>query len=261
MATRAPGDEKERLKTEVRRFWEQKPCGSKHADAPEGSAEYFAQVEKRRYELEPFIPRYADFSGARGKRLLEIGIGLGTDFVRFGRAGALLTGLDLTERSIELVGRRCELEGIEADLVRGDAEQLPFDDASFDRVYSWGVLMVTPDTPRAISEAIRVLKPGGHLTVMVYARHSWVAFGLWARYGLLAGKPRRTLADVVANHMESQGMKAYTRREVETLFGGLEDVRIQRVGTPYDRRVAGPIAALTGERLGWFIVVNGRKPA
>jgi SAM-dependent methyltransferase len=243
----------------VQAYWERRPCGSKHASAPEGEPEYFAQVEKRRYELEPFIPKFADFEGSRGKQVLEIGVGLGTDFVRFARAGADITGVDLTEHSVELVIRRLQLEGLDGEVRVADAEALPFEENSFDRVYSWGVLMVTPDTPRAVQEAIRVLRPGGELCAMVYARRSWVALALWGRYALLVGKPWRSLADVVANHMESPGMKAYTEPEVQALFSGLEDLRIERVGTPYDRRVAGPLVALTGRRLGWFMVVRGRK--
>jgi SAM-dependent methyltransferase len=247
-------------KRAVKAYWELTPCGSKHASATEGEPEYFVQVEKRRYELEPFIPQYADFEGSRGKRVLEIGVGLGTDFVRFARAGANVTGVDLTEHSAKLVARRLELEGLDGEVRLADAEALPFEDNSFDRVYSWGVLMVTPDTPRAVREAIRVLRPGGALCAMVYARRSWVAFGLWARYALLVGKPWRSLANVVANHMESPGMKAYTESEVRALFTGVEDLRIERVGTPYDRRVAGPLVPLTGRMLGWFMVVQARKP-
>lgn len=245
----------------VKAYWERIPCGSKHASAPEGGRAYFEQVERRRYELEPFIRRFADFEGSRGKRVLEIGVGLGTDFIQFARAGAHATGVDLTQHSIELVARRLELEKLAGDVRIADAEALPFEDASFDRVYSWGVLMVTPDTPRAVSEAIRVLRPGGDLCAMVYGRRSWVAFGLWARYALLVGRPWRTLAEVISNHMESPGMKAYTEPEVRELFTGLEELRIDRVGTPYDRRVAGPLVSLTGRALGWFMVVRGRKPA
>jgi SAM-dependent methyltransferase len=257
--TRAPTCSPDPKRT-IQDYWERKPCGSKHASAPEGDPEYFAQVEKRRYELEPFIATYADFAGSRGKRVLEIGVGLGTDFMRFARAGANVTGVDLTQHSIDLVTRRLALEGLDGEVRVADAEALPFEDNSFDRVYSWGVLMVTPDTPRAVAEALRVLRPGGELCAMVYSRRSWVAFGLWARYALIVGKPWRSLADVVAHHMESPGMKAYTGPEVRALFAGLEDLRLERVGTPYDRRVAGPLARLTGRRLGWFMVVRGHKP-
>ena len=131
-------------KEQVRSFWSRTPCGSWDATAPEGTAEYFAQIEQRRYELEPFIHRFADFRSARGRSVLEIGVGLGTDHVQFARAGAELHGVDLTERGVELVRRRLELEGLTSELQVADAEQLPFADASFDYVYSWGVLHHTP---------------------------------------------------------------------------------------------------------------------
>lgn len=244
----------------VKDFWEAVPCGTKHASSPEGTREFFSEVERKRYELEPFIARYAQFDQTNGARVLEIGVGLGTDFVQFVRAGAQATGVDLTEHGVRLVRERLALEGLQAELLVANAERLPFPDHHFDVVFSWGVLHHTSDPDAAIRTALRTLRPGGRLCVMVYARHSWVAFGLWARYALLRGRPWRTLADVVAHHMESDGTRAYTPRELRERFGELEDLSIQHVGTPYDRRVAGKLAALTGDRLGWFLVVTGRAP-
>jgi SAM-dependent methyltransferase len=249
----------DRAKRSVAAFWEARPCGSSHTQAGEGSPEYFEQVERRRYELEPFIERYARFEEARGKALLEIGVGLGTDFIHFARAGARVTGVDLSARSIRLVHRRLDLEGLSGEVRVADAEALPFPDQSFDRVYSWGVLHHTPNTAEAINEAIRVLRPGGVVCVMLYGRRSWVAFGLWARHALLKGRPGRSLSQVIAEHMESQGTKAFTVAELKALFAELEGVRIERVATPYDRRVVGRLAGLTGRWLGWFLVIRGAK--
>jgi ubiquinone/menaquinone biosynthesis C-methylase UbiE len=246
-------------KRRVRSFWEHEPCGVVHAEAPEGTREFYDQIEQRRSELEPFIERFADFEGARGKRLLEIGVGAGTDFVRFARAGAIATGVDLTEHAVALVRERLALEGLTADLRVADAEALPIEDGTFDRVYSWGVLHHTPDTERSVREAIRVLRPGGELCVMLYARHSWVAYGLWARHALLAGKPWRSLASILAAHMESEGTKGFTKGELRELFGELQDLRVDKVGTAYDRQISRGLASLTGNRLGWFLVVRGRK--
>jgi ubiquinone/menaquinone biosynthesis C-methylase UbiE len=249
-------------KARVRAFWEEEPCGAELTSTAEGTPEFFAEVERTRDELAPNIHRFADFEGARGKRLLEIGVGLGTDFIRFVRAGAVATGVDLTQHAVDLVRRRLALEGLEAEVRTADAEMLPFDDDSFDRVYSWGVLHHTPDTGKAIDEAIRVLRPGGRLCIMLYARHSWVSYGLWVRHGLLAGKPRLSLADVLFDHMESEGTKGYTKRELRELFSGLEDLRIDKVRTAYDEQIApGPLARLTGNLFGWDLVVRGRRPA
>jgi SAM-dependent methyltransferase len=244
-------------KDAVRSFWDGSPCGSKHALAPEGTQEYFAQVEERRQELEPFIADFADFEGAKGKRVLEIGVGLGTDFVRFVRAGASVTGVDLSPHSVELVRRRLAQEGLEGRLETGDAEHLPFADASFDRVYSWGVLHHTPETRDAAAEAMRVLAPGGELCAMLYSRRSWFAFGLWLRFGLI---PPRSLDHVLAHHLESHGTQAFTVAQLREMFAGLENLRVDRPATPYDRRVAGPVASPTRRWLGWFAVVRGFAP-
>lgn len=249
----------DRAKDDVKEFWEAGPCGAKHATAPEGSPEFFAEVERKRNELEPFIPSYAAFDATAGKQVLEIGVGVGTDFIRFARAGAGVSGIDLTEHSVSLVRRRLALEGFQGDVRVGDAEALPFADDTFDVVYSWGVLHHTPRPERAMQEAMRVLKPGGRLCVMVYSRFSWVAFGLWGRYGLLRGRPRRTLTSVVSDHMESVGTRAYTKAELRRTFTVIDGLELEKVGTPYDRRVAGPLAATTGRWLGWFLVARGVK--
>lgn len=250
-------------KEQVRTFWSRTPCGSWDATAPEGTREYYDQIEARRYELEPFIKRYAEFESTGGQSVLEIGVGVGTDHVQFARAGADLHGVDLTEKSIELVQRRLELEGLHSELQVADAEALPFADASFDVVYSWGVLHHTPDTARAVGEAIRVLHPGGRICIMLYSRHAWVPYGLWARNGPLSRRPLRSLSDVLYHHMESVGTKGYTKREVRRMFAprGIEQLRVEKVLTPYDIEYGGGVARLTGAQLGFFMVIRGLKRA
>jgi SAM-dependent methyltransferase len=243
-------------KEAVRDYWEAEPCGSSLSEAGPGSKEFFDEIETTRYRLEPFIPEFAQFERWRGKRVLEVGVGLGTDFVRFARAGATLTGIDLSEASIELVRSRLALERLDADLHVADAEALPFSDRSFDLVYSWGVLHHTPDTKQALSEIRRVLQPQGEVRVMLYSRRSWTALGVWLRYALLRGHPRRSFAAVIAEHMESPGTKAYTERELRRLFCGFHRVAFTRWITPYDRRVAGPLVGLAGARFGWFVGIR-----
>ena len=249
----------EETKEQVRSFWSRTPCGSWDATAPEGTPEYYQQIEARRYELEPFIHEYARFGQTTGLSVLEIGVGLGTDHVQFARAGAHLHGVDLTERGVDLVRRRLELEGLSSELEVADAESLPLPDDSFDVVYSWGVLHHTPNTRKAVSEAVRVLRPGGRLCLMVYSRHAWVSYGLWVRNGPLSKRPLRSISDVLYHHMESLGTKGYTKRELARMLQGLADLEITKVVTPYDIEYAGGFARLTGRQLGFFMVAQGRK--
>jgi ubiquinone/menaquinone biosynthesis C-methylase UbiE len=249
----------EATKDAVRAHWEADPCGGKLTGAAPGSPEFYAEVERARYDLEPFIPSFAEFERWRDRDVLEIGVGLGTDFTRFARARANAHGVDLTEAAVDLVQRRLELEGLSADVRQADAEALPFEDESFDLVYSWGVLHHTPDTRGALDEVRRVLRPGAEARIMLYSRRSWVALGVWLRYGLARGRPQRSFTDLLALHMESPGTKAYTQRELEELFSGFRDVRFRRFVTPYDRRVAGPLARAAGERFGWFVGISATR--
>ena len=243
----------------MRRHWEEEPCGTSTAEAEPGTREFYAQVERERYRLEPYIDSFAEFDRWRGQRVLEVGVGLGTDFVRFVRAGAEAVGIDLTEAAVAAVRERLAQEGLTAEVLVADAEQLPFDDGSFDLVYSYGVLHHTPDTEAAVAEVRRVLKPGGQARIMLYSRRSWFAFAAWALWGLGRGKPWRSISSVLADHLESPGTKAYTRDELERLFAGFSHVIFRREVTPYDRRVAGPLARLTGPRLGWFVGITARR--
>lgn len=247
------------VKRRVRDFWQREPCGSTLTDLEPGSPEFFAEAERARYSAEPFIPEYADFAGAAGKSILEIGVGLGTDFIGFARAGARMTGIDLTPRAVELVRRRLQIEELEAEVLVADAERLPFADGSFDRVYSWGVLHHTPDTSTAVREAIRVTRPGGELCVMLYGRRSWAAAGAWVRSALLRGRPLKSISQVLAESIESEGTKGYTQRQLREMFGGLEDLRVESVVTMYDKRYFGPLTTITGNRFGWFRVIRGRR--
>lgn len=161
------------LKERVRAFWQEHPCGTKFADAEPGSRRFYEAVEEHRYRTEWHIPEAAGFERAGGLRVLEIGCGLGTDGARFARAGALYTGVDLTEAAVSLARKRFELEGLPGRFRVADAEGLEFPTGSFDLVYSHGVLHHTPDPAAAVREVYRVLAPGGRAVVMLYHRDSY----------------------------------------------------------------------------------------
>jgi SAM-dependent methyltransferase len=161
------------LKERVRAFWQANPCGVKFADAAPGTRRFYELVEAHRYTKEWHIPIAADFAGARGLKILEIGCGLGTDGAQYAEAGADYTGVDLTEAAVQLARKRFELFDLPGKFQTADAENLDFDDESFDLVYSHGVLHHTPETGKAIQEIHRVLHPGGRAVVMLYHRGSY----------------------------------------------------------------------------------------
>jgi len=222
-----------RDKRAVREFWQAASCGERlYLETAERDG--YARQAEERYRLEPIIADFARFEASRGLRVLEIGVGLGADHQRFAEAGARLTGIDLTERAVEHTRRRLSLFALSSNLSVGDAEALEFPDASFDVVYSWGVLHHSPDTPRAIDEVWRVLKPGGIARIMIYHTWSMIGFMLWVRYALLRLRPWTSMRTLYARHLESPGTKAYSISEARALMHRFHPVRIRTVLTHGD---------------------------
>ena len=116
-------------------------------------------------------------------------MGSGSDFIHWARDGARLWGRDLTPASVDLVRERLALEGLAADVALGDVEALEFEDGYFDLVYSYGVIHHTPDTPKAMAEIHRVLKPGAVARIMIYHARGMSVFFEWLLFGPLSGKP------------------------------------------------------------------------
>lgn len=220
-------------KTAVTEFWDEASCGEALYLPTEERAGY-AEQARVRYEIEPYILRFADFKGSSGKRVLEIGVGLGADHQQFAEAGAELFGCDLTKRAIEHTLRRLALFELHSKLQQADAEALPYENDCFDIVYSWGVLHHSPNTPKAVEEVHRVLKPGGEAKVMIYHRYSFVGYMLWLRYALLRFRPFTSLDEIYSKYLESPGTKAYSVAKARALFGAFTDVNIETVLTHGD---------------------------
>jgi SAM-dependent methyltransferase len=226
-------------KIEVRDFWEQASCGAIYAVGEDARERLEAQCRSR-YELEPFIFDFAKFSRARGLDVLEVGVGMGADHAEWAKAGPrTLMGVDLTQNAVRHTQERLALYGFTSDVRVADAENLPFDDESFDIVYSWGVLHHSPDTPRAVREVHRVLRPGGRALVMIYHRYSIVGVVLWLRYALLTGHPARTLDEIYARCLESPGTKAYSVSDAHALFAAFSSVEASTRLSPGDMMEGG----------------------
>jgi SAM-dependent methyltransferase len=204
-------------KSEVREFWDAESCGEVYAKGG-GDEQRFAEHADARYHLEPYIPDFARFAEGSGQDVLEIGVGMGADHLEWAKSGPRrLAGVDLTPRAVDWTTRRLAIHGFSPEVKEADAEQLPFPDDSFSIAYSWGVLHHSPNTPKAFSEAYRVLRPGGTLRAMIYHRPSIVALMLWSRYGLAKGHPMLSISDIYAHYLESPGTKGYTVSEARQL--------------------------------------------
>jgi SAM-dependent methyltransferase len=214
------------LKAQVQEFWNRSSCGEVYAKGDT----FLQQLERQaqaRYELEPDLKTFAKFPECRDKDVLEIGVGMGADRLEWAKSGPRsLTGIDLTDRAVEFTSVRLAFYGFASEVQVGDAEALPFADNSFDLVFSYGVLHHTPDTAQAIREVHRVLRPGGTCRVMIYHKHCMVGYMLWARYGLLALRPFRSLDDIYAHHLESPGTKAFSVQEARWMFSGFSSVAV-----------------------------------
>lgn len=208
------------LKDKVRDFWDQQSCDTQAANAPKFSRDYFEQIESFRYFDQPFIHSFAQFTRYRDKKVLEVGFGAGTDFIQWLRAGARASGVDLTPEALENVRHRIATYGLPAPEFLGvaDSENLPFDTGTFDLGYSFGVLHHTPNTGKAISELVRVIKPGGQFKIMLYNRRSIAIINRWVRFGLLKGRPWRSLEWMMRNMVESPGTKGYSASELTRML-------------------------------------------
>ncbi len=256
----------EKLKQEVREYWNAHPCGTQFTHLVAGSKEFYEEVERYRYQTQPFMRRLMEFDRFKGKRLLEIGCGLGTDLLQFARGGAQVTGVDLTPASIELVRKRFALYNLPVRAQVADAERLPFSDNSFDVVYSFGVLHHTPNTQQAIDEVFRVLKPGGRIIIMLYHRRS-MHVRLGTIYALLANKFRGTgrVAEEWVRIYDGDGNplgKSYSRGEIREMFGKFQGLRVRTVD-PY-RRSLPKFANVLNQALvapwwGFWLVIKGTK--
>jgi ubiquinone/menaquinone biosynthesis C-methylase UbiE len=170
------GDEKEMTMTEletVQQFWDEYICGDVFTPLTDRySGDYLAEVRANRYKYEyHLLPFLAEVSKA-GPRVLEIGCSMGMDTAELAAMGCQMTGVDLSPKSIEVAQNHFAMRGLSADLRVGNAEALEFPDATFDAVYSFGVLHHTPHIEQALDEVYRVLKPNGKIFLMLYNRHS-----------------------------------------------------------------------------------------
>lgn len=169
----------------VREYWNRRPCNIRHSAKPVGTRDYFDEVEARKYFVEPHIASFAHFEQWKGKKVLEIGCGIGTDSINFARAGADLTVVELSDRSLEICRRRFEIYSLTARFFQGNAEELsafvPVE--PYDLIYSFGVIHHTPHPEKVFQETLKYCSPRTEIRVMLYAKWSWKVLWIILTYG------------------------------------------------------------------------------
>ena len=255
-------------RVEAQKQWNTNPCGA----LPTASYDrlFFERVEADRYRQQYWQRDYFDYRSFRGGRVLEIGVGLGTDLKQFARNGADCFGVDITDTHLQWTQKNFETKGFAVDLYKADAISLPFHDNYFDCVYSFGVLHHIPDVEMVLAEAKRVLKPDGLFQVAVYHLYSIHTLTLLIR-AMATGKLFRIgVAGILATIEKGADgneikpyVRLYSRHELSQL---ITDCGFQEISTAirqvnFERckvlNCLRPFESL----LGLYVCTQSRKPA
>jgi ubiquinone/menaquinone biosynthesis C-methylase UbiE len=213
------GSDKKTLE-QVQRYWTENVNTTQFwtGDPSEiGTAKFFDQVSK--YIRKNYAHRYrlieSESAKYPGGHLLEIGCGAGWESVAWAKAGMKVNSIDLSENALKLAKKNVEHNQVDVDLRHANAEDLPFEDNTFDIVVSFGVLHQTQSTQRAINEAKRVLKPGGEMIVTLYYKYSWKI--ILTKVGHV---------NFEFSHEDSPITRLYTKKQLKELFSNFNETKV-----------------------------------
>jgi 2-polyprenyl-3-methyl-5-hydroxy-6-metoxy-1,4-benzoquinol methylase len=265
----------------VKDYWNRRPCNIRHSQKPIGTREYFDEVEARKHFVEPHIPGFAQFDRWQGKKVLEIGCGIGTAMINFAKHGAQVTAVDLSDESLKLARQRSQVYGLQEQIkfYQGNAEELtqfvPVE--PHDLVYSFGVIHHTPHPERVIEQIRSYTKPGSTIKLMLYYRYSWKVLWIILTYG--KGQFWR-MNELVARYSEAQEgcpvTYIYSRKEAKALLKGFEVVEMQvdhifsyyipdykqykYTQVWYFRWMPAPLFRWLEQQFGWHLCVTAQVP-
>ena len=212
------------LQRDVRAYWDTHIHDFEITTHAPGTPGFFADLEQYHFEKLHHLPRLVPYDQYRGRKVLEVGCGAGTDLIRFARSGAHVTGVDLAPSSIRLAAQNFAIEGLPARLLVADGEALPFNARSFDLVYAHGVMQYTSDDRALVNECRRVLKPGGMAVFQVYNRLSWL-------------NALSRVTKVELEHVDAPVLKKYSIQEFRALLDNFSRVRIVTERFPVKTRL------------------------
>ena len=218
---------------DVYAYWNNRPCNVRHSKQTLGTLGYFEEVSQKKFFVESHKLDFLNLANMKGKRVLELGCGMGTDAVKFAEAGAEVVCVDLTPAAIELCKKNFEVRGLKAEFYCGNIEELhaflpASDKKSFDIVYSFGVIHHTPNPSRVIQQVKQFLKKGGEFRFMVYSRFSYKLFWLMNLHNQWNLENSESLLQKYSEAQEGSPVTyTYTFEEVKELLG--DEFEIQKV--------------------------------
>jgi 2-polyprenyl-3-methyl-5-hydroxy-6-metoxy-1,4-benzoquinol methylase len=165
--------------TKVKKYWNLNPCNVKHSDSKFLSKIYFREVDKKKFFVEPHLKKFANIKNFNNKNILEVGCGIGTMSSYFVKKGANYTGIDLSEKSIEITKRRFKLFKLKGNIFQANCEKLSKyfkNGKKFDLIFSYGVIHHTLNISKAISEMRKLMHKNSILKIMIYSKNSYKNF-------------------------------------------------------------------------------------
>ena len=255
------------LTSKIKNYWDHQPCGIKKGNGEIGTLEYFESGSRTRYEVEPHVMDFAGFHEWRGKRVLEIGCGMGWDAVQFAKHGADYTGIDISKKSIELAKKQFKVYGLHGDLRvlnMADPEEIKQLEGDYDLVYSLGVIHHFPNIEQIIRNIHGLAAPGGEFRFMVYAKNSW-------KYAMI-----RKGLDQFEAQADCPFAQAYTSTELyDLLENSFEILRLRQAHCfmynidmykqgkfelePWFEAMPELMRDAVKEYLGWHLLIKARK--
>jgi len=250
---------------DVKEYWNNQPCNVKHSKKEIGSKEYFDEVERKRYSAEPHIPRFADFSSWKNKKVLEIGCGLATEGINFALNGAEYTATDLSSESLDLAKKRFEVYNQEGNFYLGNSEELTsfLPNQKFDLIYSFGVIHHSPNPEKIFDKLYEYMDDNSILKIMLYAKDSWKNYMIEAGYD----QPEAQYGCPIAN--------TYSNDEVKELLQGFDVLSIEQdhifpyqiepykrgefVKEPWFEAMPNDMFNVVKKKLGWHLLITARR--
>ena len=199
-------------------YWNNQPCNIKHSIKEIGTKEYFDEVENKKYFVEPHILDFVNFSNWNNKKVLEIGCGIGTDCCNFIRNNSFYTGIELSNISLNITKLRLNVFNLTGKLILENAENnlnyLGLN--TYDLIYSFGVIHHSQCPDKIINNCYNLLKKGGTLKIMLYAKNSW----------------KKILIDNNLEQYEAQAScplaYTYTNEQVYDLLKDFDSIKIEQ---------------------------------